>query len=63
MLLLVMSLGVVPVSACAIGRECSRCKHTEYRRRQKKAHELTHTDISLFCSEGYVSVFAVRRPQ
>ena len=63
MVLLVMSLGMVTVSARAIGRECSSREHAEYHRRQKKAHELTHTDISLFCSERYVSVFAVRRPQ
>ncbi len=64
MVLLVMPLGVVAMRARAVCRERPRCEHSEYHRRQKKSHELAHTDLSLFCCERYVSVFgaAVRRP-
>ena len=64
MVLLVMPFGVVTVRACAVCREGTRCKHPEYHRRQKKSHELAHTNLSLFYAERYVSVFdaAVRRP-
>ena len=64
MVLLVMPFGVVTVRARAVCRERPRCEHAEYRRRQKKSHELAHTNLSLFYAERYVSVFdaAVRRP-
>jgi hypothetical protein len=62
MVLLVMPFGVVTMRA--VCREGTRCEHPEYHRRQKKSHELSHTNLSLFCSERYVSEFdtAVRRP-
>ena len=64
MVQLVMPLGVMTMGAHTVCRERPRCEHPEYHCRQKKSHELAHTDLSLFCSERCDSVFdaAVRRP-
>jgi hypothetical protein len=45
MVLLVMPLGMVTMRA--VCRERTRCEHAEYRCRQKKSHELSHTNLSL----------------
>jgi hypothetical protein len=60
----VVPLGVVTVGARAIGRERPRGEHAEHDCRQKNSHELSHTDLSLFRSERYVSMFELpaRRP-
>ena len=60
----VMPLGMVTVGAGPIRCKRTCGEHPEYDRRQKNSHELSHTDLSLFYAERYVSMFKllVRRP-